>query len=105
VPNTHVKDDGKTTPAIEVRRLSLMVRCLVGNMANVDVSACAVLVGSSRHAYSHVLSCAHAAAPNTHLKDDGKTTPAIEVRRLLFSPRSLVREKTRGEYRFSSRMQ
>ena len=62
-----------------------MVRCLVGNMANVDVSACAVLVGSSRHAYTHVLSCAHAAAPNTHLKDDGKTTPAIEVRRLFSS--------------------
>ncbi len=45
------------------------------------------------HAYTHVLSCAHAAAPNTHIKDDsddGKATPAIEVRRLLFSPRYLV---------------
>jgi hypothetical protein len=42
------------------------------------------------HAYTPVLSCAHAAAPNTHLKDDGKTTPATVVRRLLCRYRYLV---------------
>jgi hypothetical protein len=44
VPNTHVKDGGKTTPATEVRRLLFRARLLVGNMAHVDVSACAVRV-------------------------------------------------------------
>jgi len=42
---------------------------------------------SGMHGYSHVLSCAHVvlAVPNTHVKDDGKTTLSIEVRRLFSS--------------------
>ncbi len=43
----------------------------------------------------YVLSCAHVAVPNTHVKDEGKTTLSKEVRRLLLSHRDLSGQKAR----------